>query len=221
MDTHWNVSNMIYGDNPQKINEREDALGLKTYTYVPQITAIVQAGNLYVYCAENPLRFVDRNGQWTLALGGEIAGAFGLRLSKGWQIIIDGEGNIGLLSYSGIGFGTPTISGAAVLTWTNASSILDLDGRGGAAGWSVYAFGFESNMGGNGLNSPIGFTGSVGFSNTPFEAHAEITKTKVIIIGDWRNSYLFLIFERIVGLLYAQMPSAEQESVIQITGRSW
>ncbi len=62
MDTHWNVSNMIYGDNPQKINERQDALGLKTYTYVPQITAILQAGNLYVYGVNNPIKYVDANG---------------------------------------------------------------------------------------------------------------------------------------------------------------
>ena len=56
---------MIYGDNPQKINEREDALGLKTYTYVPQINAIVQAGNLYVYCGNSPIAYVDPTGaEW-------------------------------------------------------------------------------------------------------------------------------------------------------------
>ncbi len=54
---------MIYGDNPQKINEREDALGLKTYTYVPQITAIMQAGNLYVYGVNNPNFYVDSTGE--------------------------------------------------------------------------------------------------------------------------------------------------------------
>ena len=49
-DTHWTTANMIYGDNPQKINEKQDALGLNTYTLIPQITAVMQAGNLYVYC---------------------------------------------------------------------------------------------------------------------------------------------------------------------------
>ena len=53
---------MIYGDNPQKINEREDALGLKTYSYVPQILSIMQAGNLYVYCINNPVIFSDPTG---------------------------------------------------------------------------------------------------------------------------------------------------------------
>ena len=62
-DTHWNTANMIYGDNPNKINEREDALGLKTYTYVPKISAIVQSGNLYVYCLNNPIRYRDVSGK--------------------------------------------------------------------------------------------------------------------------------------------------------------
>lgn len=62
-DTHWNVSNMIYGDNPQKISEREDALGLKTYTCAPQISAIMQSGNLYVYCVSDPVNGVDPTGR--------------------------------------------------------------------------------------------------------------------------------------------------------------
>ena len=67
-DTHWNTANSIYGDNPQKINEREDKLGLKTYSYVPQITAIMQSGNLYVYGVSNPVAYVDRDGKIALEL---------------------------------------------------------------------------------------------------------------------------------------------------------
>ena len=62
-DTHWNTANSIYGDNPQRINEREDGLGLKTYTYVPQISAIMQSGNLYVYCINNPIALCDLLGE--------------------------------------------------------------------------------------------------------------------------------------------------------------
>jgi len=45
-DTHWNPGNSIYGDNPQ------DPLGLKRYT--PNINAILQSGNLYLYGMNNP-----------------------------------------------------------------------------------------------------------------------------------------------------------------------
>ena len=61
-DTHWTTANSIYGDNPQKINEREDKLGLKTYSYAPQITAVMQSGNLYVYGVNNPVAYVDSSG---------------------------------------------------------------------------------------------------------------------------------------------------------------
>ena len=63
-DTHWNTSNIIYGDNPQKINEREDKLGLKTYSYAPQISAVVQSGNLYVYAVGNPVMYYDYTGDF-------------------------------------------------------------------------------------------------------------------------------------------------------------
>ena len=61
-DTHWNTSNMIYGDEPQQIGEYEDPLGTSRYTYAPQVTAVMQAGNLYGYCVENPVRYTDTSG---------------------------------------------------------------------------------------------------------------------------------------------------------------
>jgi len=45
---------MIYGSNPR------DPLGLNIYT--PDITAIMQSGNLYVYGVNNPVMFVDPTG---------------------------------------------------------------------------------------------------------------------------------------------------------------
>ena len=67
-DTHWHSGNMIYGDNPR------DPLGLNRYT--PDITAIRQSGNLYVYCMGNPIRFVDPTGNSSrelVQIAGEIA----------------------------------------------------------------------------------------------------------------------------------------------------
>jgi len=69
-DTHWSPANSIYGDNPRKINERQDALGLSTCTYAPEITAIMQSGNLYVYCVNNPVQYVDETGEY--ATSGQI-----------------------------------------------------------------------------------------------------------------------------------------------------
>jgi len=65
-DSHWYPSNNIYGDNPVKINQRQDPLGLNTYTLVPDITAIMQSGNLYNYCMNNPIMYVDSSGEFVI-----------------------------------------------------------------------------------------------------------------------------------------------------------
>ena len=65
-DTHWNTDNMIYGDNPVKINERENPYNPNnsvTFAYSPNINAVLQSGNLYDYCRNNPVLLTDRNGK--------------------------------------------------------------------------------------------------------------------------------------------------------------
>ncbi len=49
-DSHWNVDNMIYGDNPDKDNPK------------PDDSAIKQSGNIYAYCMNNPVNYIDRTG---------------------------------------------------------------------------------------------------------------------------------------------------------------
>jgi RHS repeat-associated protein len=51
-DPKWNPGNMIYGSNPKTMNGR----------MVPSIHAIMQSSNLYVYCMNNPIFYVDPTG---------------------------------------------------------------------------------------------------------------------------------------------------------------
>jgi RHS repeat-associated protein len=91
-DTHWNPGNMIYGDYPVKWNEREadlrDPLGLNTYTYKPDIAAIMQSGNLYAYCMGNPVGFIDPDGNDAIYIytSGGLAGHASL-------LVQDSKGN--------------------------------------------------------------------------------------------------------------------------------
>ena len=59
-DTHWNINNMIYGDNPDKDNP------------VPSMDAIMQSSNLYVYCGNNPVNRWDANGEEWIDKNGNI-----------------------------------------------------------------------------------------------------------------------------------------------------
>ena len=79
-DRYWHAGNMIYGDNPQ------DPLGLNIYT--PDIRAIMQSSNLYVYCGSNPIMYKDASGQfWDIILdiGGIIWGVYDLVTDPSWE----------------------------------------------------------------------------------------------------------------------------------------
>ncbi len=43
-DTYWNTNNMLYGDKKSSM---------------PDINAIRQSTNLYVYCMNNPINYID------------------------------------------------------------------------------------------------------------------------------------------------------------------
>ena len=101
-DTHWNPANRLYGDEPQKINERTDKLGLKTYAYAPDITAVMQSGNLYAYCAGNPVMYRDVTGD-----AGELAQAWTAEMA--WITMADGMLPFGDLIYL-IGVGAASIA---------------------------------------------------------------------------------------------------------------
>ena len=115
---------MIYGDNPQKINEREDKLGLRTYSYTPLIASVMQSGNLYVYCINSPVIYLDDSGNsltlvmvvsWTLIsiTAGIIGGVSNLGNTGGfWAGFLGGlvngaiSGGVGILAPAFTAFGT-------------------------------------------------------------------------------------------------------------------
>ena len=57
-DPHWNVGNMVFGDETVMRNDR----------MVPDRWSIMQAGNLYIYCLHNPVKFIDPSGYSIISL---------------------------------------------------------------------------------------------------------------------------------------------------------
>ena len=69
-DTHWNIDNMIYGDKEYKDGKRK----------IPDIQAILQSGNLYAYCMNNPMNFIDPSGKFALTIAGVVISGEALAL---------------------------------------------------------------------------------------------------------------------------------------------
>ena len=134
-DPHWNPSNMIYGDNPVRINERQDPLGLTIYTYAPDINAIRQSTNLYVYCGNNPVMYIDPDGEVFMlvtgavgAVVGGVAGGIHSYVKHGevrWQNVAAGAAIGGVIGLTGG-------AAAAVLTTGSVTASTTLVGIGAA-----------------------------------------------------------------------------------------
>ena len=94
-DTHWNPSNMIYGDKTFDEGEIK----------YPDVTASLQAGNLYAYCMGNPVKYKDIMGFAVYGRG--ASGAIGLGAVISGQVfyVWDDHGNEGIMLSGGIGGG--------------------------------------------------------------------------------------------------------------------
>ena len=110
-DSHWTSTNAIYGDNPNQLAQREDALGLTSYTYSPQISCILQSGNLYVYCINDPINGSDPEGKfaWHIVAGALINGAANAIASI---VTNKMDGNSFNLKTTAVAFATGAASGA-------------------------------------------------------------------------------------------------------------
>lgn len=75
-DTHWNPTNRIYGDNPVEMSSGP----------IPDVTAVMQSGNLHAYCANNPVMYVDRDGEIGVLATIAIGAGIGALVSGGLQI---------------------------------------------------------------------------------------------------------------------------------------
>ncbi|MBQ2997189.1 MAG: hypothetical protein IJE22_08180 [Oscillibacter sp.] len=110
-DPHWNTGNMIYGDDPLQLNN---------YNYAPSLVAIIQSGNLYAYAMNNPVKYVDENGEsaigavlaWlTTPVGQTTLGAAVGGISSGITYVLDGKSFWVGAANGAVSGGIATVSG--------------------------------------------------------------------------------------------------------------
>jgi RHS repeat-associated protein len=150
-DTHWNPRNMVYGDSPARNNNYRDSLGLNTYTYIPDVYAIRQSSNLYVYCGNNPFMFVDPTGEawyhWVAIAGIVVVSGAAVVFTAGGSIAA-GAAAVGAVASgmaaattastvaAGAFIGSSMVAGGALLMadYSSGQSFAN------SAGWGTVAF---------------------------------------------------------------------------------
>ena len=147
-DTHWNTSNSIYGDDPLMLNK---------YTAAPDIAAITQSSNLYAYCGNNPIIYVDKDGHIfmlvTAAIGAVVGGAVGAISSYAktgsvsWKSVAVGAAIGGATGLTGGAAAAYVVAGSATASTGAVMTGLGIAGA-GAAGGSGVALGTQfDNLG--------------------------------------------------------------------------
>jgi RHS repeat-associated protein len=137
--------------------------------------------NLYEYCINDPITYVDLKGQQTLSIGVSVNlqwGPFSFSGSAGFAI--DAAGNLGTYSTVGVGGGAGAkVSGGVTATASNAKTICDLAGpfynatAGGGAGGDIEGTAFSGSSphgwvtgGGATVGAGLGAGGSVTYTGT-------------------------------------------------------
>ena len=110
----------------------------------------VKVANAIVRIARFGMQLLD-DGTISIGLGGNVAAGFGA--TGGYNLVIDKEGNYGLLSTVGVIGGSPSAGAGVNVQITNAPDIYYLEGLGMIAGGS-FAPGIPASVGGDVLLIP-------------------------------------------------------------------
>ncbi|MBN1787343.1 MAG: RHS repeat-associated core domain-containing protein, partial [Sedimentisphaerales bacterium] len=180
----------------------------------------------YSYCQNNPINLVDLNGLWAFY----ITGTFSMQFLRAgcWQagIVIDGEGNVGLITIMSEDVGSPQLSCGISFGYSyNAETIYDLAGYGSeAAGGSLPSLGFEKFWNDDGVWGVEGTIGPVLLPIPEFHYYTRVNTTvkgtrwgelgdfrpihddSIFAIHTLRDFYIWGFFGSILDDIYAGRP---------------
>ncbi len=203
-DTYWNVDNMIYGDDKDLMKKRhfgnvinykklsrDDIINLKlsetTEHIEPDINAINQSSNLYIYAMCNPNLFIDPSGERVTGYG--ITGSASLLVGYEGQIlwVVDDKGNFALMTVNG-GISSIGLSlGGVVFSFPDMPNIYEMAGQ----GFGISINNVSGNSGGTLLTSGdyVGIAYSAGIGGeVDVSVSADVTYTTITPINGNLNS---------------------------------
>ena len=164
---------------------------------------------------------VDWLGLATIAVGGDAAAAFLLKVGVSGQLVMDLNGNIGAILSLEAGGGTPSVGAVWTLAMTNAERIFDLSGIGFSCGGSVSVAGasggveFISGTAKDGTNVTGGMV-VWGYSAVPplwAEGHGQFTASTVVSLN-WIGEDLKKEAIDIMDKAFNSLPIDVQEALL-------
>ena len=161
-----NTDNMIYVDNLVKINKPENSHNpnnFVTFAYSPNIDAVLQSNNLYVYAINNSIMYTDEFG--TDVHVAELGVSLGIGLYVGLKVAVvwDDEGNTGVQPSFSAGGGIGASAGGDYYEFSNLENIEDLNnGASLSTGGGVGPFGLSQEIAGGDVTVGGGLSGSFG-----------------------------------------------------------
>ena len=146
--------------------------------------------NLYVYCSNNPVNYIDPTGQWTISQGVNVFGLIIGGISYSLDLVIDDNANVAiqiteanvLKKQAGAVIGGINLGISRGYNISNADTVYDLEGISTSVSASVSLFGvsaFSSDIG-DIPNSIYGAGLSVGPSIANVDIHATTGKTTTL-----------------------------------------